>query len=210
MPTKMFNRQFEALVRDSGVGVTHAVEVGAFNVAYCNLGHYLNDTSIRIQLFEPMPKMFAELVAANAGRKHVTCHNVAIMDEDGPVVMLDKWAGAHVVGIAAPEVVNLHTKSAKGFRGKTIPEVTVEGRVFGPYDDGTIDILTLDMEGCEWFVLKNMSSRPKWISVEMGDHHNPYKNPFSAEINEWMDSHGYKKHGTIVDRDTIWSRLSAG
>ncbi len=203
----MYNLTFGKLVAASGVSVQHAVEVGAFSVSYCNLGHYLMDPKVRIELFEPMPKMFAELEAATAAMAHVTCHNVAIVDEDGPVKMLDKWAGAHVVGIAAPEVVNLDTKSARGFQGKFIEEVTVEGKNFAPYDDATIDLLSLDMEGCEWFVIKHMVSRPKWISIEMGDHHNPYKNPYSAEINEWMYNHGYRVYGTIVDRDTIWSLL---
>ncbi len=204
---KMYNLAFAKLVKDSGVEVHHAVEVGAFNVAYCNLGHYLMDPEVRVQLFEPMPKMFAELKVATAGMANVVCHNVAIMDRDGTVVMRDMWAGAHVVGVAAPEVVNLKTKSAMGFQGKHIEEVTVDCRLFTPYDDGTIDMLTLDSEGCEWFVLEYMVSLPKWISIEMGDDKNPYKNPFSAEINQWMKDNGYKVHGTIVDRDTIWSRL---
>lgn len=203
----MHNLTFGKIIKGSGVEVRHAVEVGAFSMEFCNLGHYLLDPKVRVQLFEPMPERFASLSKETAGLEHVTCHNVAIMDEDGPVVMRNMWAGSHVVGVAAPEVVNKGTKTAAFYRGKKIEEVTVEGRIFTPFDDGTIDVLTLDSEGCEWFVLKHMRSLPKWISIEMGDSKNPYKNPNSAEIHQWMEKNRYRVHGTIVDRDTIWSRL---
>lgn len=203
---KMLNVAFEALVRKSGVRVRHAVEVGAHSVEFCNLGHYLTDRNVRIQLFEPQPDMAEQLRRETGNLSNVTVWQMAIADHIGTCAMRMMGAGTHIKGIAAPEVVNKNTKSARAWRKRTVEELAVPCDTFSRYDDGEIDMLSLDSEGAEWFVLKYMESRPRWISIEMGDDKHPYKNPFADEILAWMDKHGYARQGEILDRDWIWRR----
>ncbi|MBK8554209.1 MAG: FkbM family methyltransferase [Ignavibacteria bacterium] len=57
-------------------------------------------------------------------------------------------------------------------------------------DDGTIDLLSVDIEGGEWFVVKHLVSRPDVISIET--HWKNYSNPYLKEINEWMSDNDYQ------------------
>ncbi|HET9135715.1 MAG TPA: hypothetical protein VFO76_03690, partial [Candidatus Kapabacteria bacterium] len=45
-------------------------------------------------------------------------------------------------------------------------------------------------EGCEWYVIETMNSRPDIISLET--HGKQYKNPFTKEISDWMNHNKYK------------------
>lgn len=73
--------------------------------------------------------------------------------------------------------------------------VDIATRRFDDIDPGNLDIVAIDTEGAEWFVLKHMISRPKLLCVET---HNPsgrYQNPYRAEIENWTRENGYIKLG---------------
>jgi hypothetical protein len=55
---------------------------------------------------------------------------------------------------------------------------------FDRLDDGSIDLISIDTEGSEWFVLKYITSRPDVISIET--HGAAYTNPYLDEIQRWM------------------------
>ena len=57
-----------------------------------------------------------------------------------------------------------------------------------PSDPGTIDMLDLDVEGCEWYILQAMISRPKIICTETGVGRN---HPFMEEIDAWALENRY-------------------
>ena len=40
-------------------------------------------------------------------------------------------------------------------------KISVEAKTFDKIDDGTIELLSVDIEGGEWFVLKYLLSRPR-------------------------------------------------
>ena len=65
----------------------------------------------------------------------------------------------------------------------------VECKVFSDIDDGTIDLLSIDIEGGEWYVLKHVVSKPKVISIET--HGKFYTNPFLAQIQHWLQNNNY-------------------
>ena len=65
----------------------------------------------------------------------------------------------------------------------------VECKVFNDLDMGNIELLSVDTEGCEWYILKNLVSRPKIISLET--HGKYYVNPFIDDINAWLKANGY-------------------
>lgn len=202
---KMHNLEFGKIVHASGVAVKHAVEVGAHSVRYCNLGRYLLDPDVRVELFEPQPDMASRLVHDTAGM-NVEVHAVAICKTAGTCVLMQYGVGAHVKGVVAPAVANRNLPSmVRKFGGKQIGEIQVPCRTFDDYDDGTIDIITLDTEGAEWWAIERMQSRPAWICIEMGDEKNPYKNPFTAEINQWMRGNNYVSYGVVL-QDHVWRR----
>ncbi len=129
---------------------------------------------------------------ANPGLKafpNVTVHNVAIVDTPGPIKLYERNASTFVGGVMSPARVNDRyeedPKDAYDVRGATIDE----------FDDGEVDVLLSDTEGCEWFCVKHLRSRPRVIVLET--HGNNYINPFIREINQWMDTNGYR----LVGRD---------
>ena len=67
-----------------------------------------------------------------------------------------------------------------------------------------IDILCVDTEGAEWFVLKNLISRPKIITLET--HGIRYTNPYLSEIMQWMKDNNYLPIGRDSS-DTIFKKL---
>lgn len=62
-------------------------------------------------------------------------------------------------------------------------------KVFSDIDTGDIDLLSVNIEGAEWYVLKNMRSQPKVLSIET--HGKFYQNPFMAEIQNWIRINHY-------------------
>ena len=77
---------------------------------------------------------------------------------------------------------------------------------FDKIDSDKIDLISIDIEGGEWFVIKHMISRPAVVSVET--HGDAYKNPFFPEIINWMKNNQYKvyyktKTDTVFVLDTI-------
>ncbi len=83
---------------------------------------------------------------------------------------------------------------------------TVECRKFDELDDGTIDLLSIDTEGSEWYVLKYLKSRPLVISVET--HGKSYLNPFFREITDWMNTNGYERWW-LDKTDTVYYKKGA-
>jgi hypothetical protein len=67
------------------------------------------------------------------------------------------------------------------------PTTTVKTSPFRAIDDGTIDAMVLDCEGMEWAVLKNMKSRPFFLSVEVWKGH-----PHENEIFSWLTENKYE------------------
>ena len=53
----------------------------------------------------------------------------------------------------------------------------------------TIDLISIDAEGSEWFVIKNMKSRPTVISIET--HGGMYVNPYLGDLLNWMLENDY-------------------
>jgi hypothetical protein len=66
---------------------------------------------------------------------------------------------------------------------------TANTQIFSEIDDGTTVLISIDIEGSEWFVIKPMVSRPAIISVET--HGGIYTNPFLHELETWMQSNSY-------------------
>jgi len=123
---------------------------------------------------------------------NVKMYNVAIHDAEGEINVYERNASTFVEGSISPAVVNDNYK--EDLRDAT----KVKCSTIDKYDNGKIDLLCADMEGCEWYMLKYLKSRPSLICLET--HGNKYVNPFIKEIGEWMKKNKYEPiHQTQSD-----------
>jgi hypothetical protein len=94
----------------------------------------------------------------------------AVWAISGPVKMFNIGATSYIQGIAGSPA-----NSNNAYQPSPADLIEVEAKWFRDIDDGTIDVLQLDMEGAEWYALLTMKSKPKIITIEM--EYNKYKNP---------------------------------
>ena len=153
------------------------------------------DGATKAVLFEPHPFYFARLKLAFGENSNVTIHNVAIYKEEGTVKLFNRNASTFVEGVQSPAKVN------DGYSENESDVFAVKADTFDKYDTGDIDLLAIDTEGCEWFAIQKMKSRPRLICVET--HGMRYTNPYLKEILLWMDRNGYKALETDAS-DTIF------
>ncbi len=168
---------------------SHVCEVGVYLPATSNILDFIQD-GIRATLVEADP-VTAEKIKEYFKEYAINLFSVAIWDTNG-VLKLSKAAASTFAAELkqSPAIVNDHYRVSK--------ENTFEVpcKVFSEIDDGTIDLLSIDIEGGEWYVIKHLTSNPKIISIET--HGKYYTNPFLHEISEWMRIKGY----TIWYKDT--------
>lgn len=158
----------------------HIVEVGCDGKA--SLHHFIQPES-RVQIFECNPNHLFEINRHYGNCPNVTVHPFALWKENARVKFLLEGATSHIEGIQSPCVVNDNIHSTNF--------IEVEAKTFDEFDDGTIDIMDIDIEGAEWHVIQRLKSRPKVIMVEMA--WMKYVNPFFKEIEKWMKDNFYYK-----------------
>jgi len=100
------------------------------------------------------------------------------------VVFVKYGASTYKRGILSPAIIN------KDHKYKESDLCLYASNTFDEFDTGTIDIISIDIEGMEWAVLCNMKSLPKIIEIEM--QWKKYINPYYNTIKHWMGINGYK------------------
>jgi len=163
-------------------------EVGVCQPSDSHVKDFL-DGATKAELFEPHPFYYQRLVIAFESYEQVKVHNVAIYKEEGKVKLYNRNASTFVEGIESPAKVN------DGYSEKEGDVFNIDAKTFDQYDTGDIELLAIDTEGCEWFAIEKMKSRPKLICVET--HGMRYTNPYLKEIEAWMKENGYE----VIDRD---------
>jgi len=177
----------------------HVCEVGVYVPATSNVLGFIND-GVRTTLVEADPQIVDQCQAMFHGMSHVTIHGVAVSDAPGALRLYRVGASTFAEGLPdSPAISN------DSYAPNDADSFTVDAVQFSAIDDGTIDVLSIDVEGGEWYVLRHMVSRPLVISIETGVKH--YKNPFMKEISEWMLAHGYLPWYRD-NSDTVYTRLS--
>ncbi|MCS7018544.1 MAG: FkbM family methyltransferase [Cytophagales bacterium] len=162
----------------------HVAEVGVYLPETSNILDYIKQ-GIRTTLVEADPHCI-EAIRQYFGNKYaITLHAVAIYDHEGSIELINRAASTFASALdSSPALVN------DAYQKQDADKFTVPAKRFDSIDDGTIDLLSIDIEGCEWYVLKYMKSRPAVISVET--HGKRYINPFINEITTWMQQNGYQ------------------
>jgi FkbM family methyltransferase len=179
------------------IPVAHVCEIGVYLPEYSNVAGWI-ERSVRTTLVECDPRTVAALEARWGHCAHVRIVGVAVADSPGTLTV--HRAGASTFGANVPQspaTVN------DGYRIEHGESFTAPAVTFDTLDDGTINVLVIDIEGAEWFVLRHLVSRPAIISVET--HGKRYLNPFAREIAKWMQAEGYGPwyHD---DSDTVFRR----
>ncbi len=183
-------------VVEKGITVSHVCEVGVFEPETSNVLGFINH-DIRATLVEADPDIARRVEQYFSGHP-ITVHAVAIWDYSGRQKLARASASSFIVDVkSSPTLAN------DNYRIDEANTFDVDCLVFSAIDDGTIDLISIDIEGGEWYVLKYMVSRPHVISIET--HGKNYVNPFMAEIADWMQQNGYqiwyKDH-----TDSVYSR----
>lgn len=126
----------------------------------------------------------------------IYCYGIGFKEKKNQQFNLN-GASTYMDGILSPAVIN------KGHGPKADRVIFRDVHTFDEFDTGTIDAISIDIEGLEYAVLKKMKSRPEIISIEMK--WRKYKNPYFKNIRAWMRYHGYKKVA-INGSDEIYRR----
>ena len=89
-------------------------------------------------------------------KRNVKVIPFAVWEKEEDIEMFRANASTFIGSIAgSPAVVN------DGYAYDEKDRFVAHGKPFDRIDDGTIDLLSVDIEGAEWLVVKNMTSRPK-------------------------------------------------
>lgn len=170
-------------LQNSGFTPAHVAEVGVYLPQTCNVLDFAKD-GVRTTLVEANPRIVNIIEDYFSERTNVTLHPVAIYDHACELKLFDRDASTFVGEVgSSPALVN------DAYQVQDEDSFTVQAVTFDTLDDGSIDLLSVDIEGCEWFVIKHMRSRPVVISLET--HGAKYLNPHLQDILSWMSANGY-------------------
>lgn len=164
------------------------------------------ERGVRTSLFEADPQTAEKCREVFGHRDNVGINNVAITDYTGQLTLYRVGASTFAQGVESSPAL-----SNDGYVPNEADSFVAPCTTFDLVDDGTIDVLSIDIEGGEWNVLKFMRSRPTVISVELG--YKRYQNPNKQTILDWMSTEGYEQwyaEGSdvvFVQRNTIKKTL---
>lgn len=170
-------------------------EVGVYIPEQSQSIGFINDGS-KCVMFEPLPNICSLLRKHFSNNKNVVIHQIAIGEKTGvqKLYLSDVWEQSATLNLfenSSP----LMTTNGWNSGIENLKSIDVSVGEFKDYDSGDIDILIVDAEGSEWFVIKDMVSRPQLISLEVGNSigtvHN-YTNYYLKDIELWMKNNGYE------------------
>ena len=169
-------------LKAKNVAFKHVCEVGVYVPTVSNIGDFIKDGT-PATLVEADPDIAVEIESYFSGYD-IRVHPFAMWDFNG-TLQLSKAAASTFVSalVSSPALEN------DGFQIKEETIFDVPCKRFSEIDTGNFDLLSIDIEGSEWYVLKYMISRPNVISVET--HGKFYVNPFIKEIVQWMQDNEY-------------------
>jgi FkbM family methyltransferase len=177
------NERLYLRVRRTGLNIRHCGEIGVYLPETSMVRGFILD-GVRTDLFEPAPESLLKIRDAFGSMPHVHIHPIAIHRDSGRIRLYRAGASTFAADLkASPALAN------DNYLPSAALSFEVDARRFSEVDDGTFDLLSIDTEGCEWYVISHLVSRPLVISVETG--WKRYTNPFLKEIKGWMDREGY-------------------
>jgi FkbM family methyltransferase len=169
-------------LKQKGYDPSHVCEVGVYLPETCSVRPYIL-VGKRASLVEANPVMVELIKKAFRDYPNTKVFPYAVAEKTGTITLYNRGASTFIDSVQSPAMVNDQYSKSDADRFE------VEARTFDQIDDGTIDLLCIDIEGAEWSVLNHLVSKPNIISVET--HGKYYVNPRLAEIQAWMRERGY-------------------
>ena len=177
------NKQIYTKLKAKGIQFSHVCEVGVYLPETSNIVDFIFE-GIKTTLVEPDSKHIEAINKYFKGQNNITIFPYAVYDYNGVVKLSQAAASTFISELkASPALVNDNYKISE------VNTYEVPCKIFSDIDTGDIDLLSVDIEGTEWYVLKTMTSRPKVLSIET--HGKFYENPFLAEIQHWISINNY-------------------
>ena len=169
-------------IKSRGIRIDHACEVGVYLPQTSNIIDFIKE-GVRASLVEADPDTVT-ILREYFKDYSVTIFPVAVWSTSGTIRLSRAAASTFVSELeSSPAIVN------DKYKVNIDNSFEVKCVVFSEIDEGNIDLLSIDIEGGEWHVIRNLRSRPKVISVET--HGKYYTNPFLKEIRRWMSEQDY-------------------
>lgn len=183
--------------RQKGFSPEHVCEVGVYYPETSNILGFIKE-GVKTTLVEPLPECIEAIHKTFGNLNNVNLHPVAVGNSAGEIKLFLAESSSFAADLSSsPALKN------DNYSKQTAETITVKSVTFNMIDDGTIDLISIDTEGSEWFVLKHMVSRPSVISVELKTKH--YVNPFLNEITTWMKTNDYEVW-YIEKSDTVFMK----
>ncbi|OGU61531.1 MAG: hypothetical protein A2V66_00480 [Ignavibacteria bacterium RBG_13_36_8] len=178
------SQKFFKMIKKHNISYKHVAEVGVYKPETANILGFIEEGTL-CSLFEANPQLAKEITDKFSAKYNVKVYPYAICGFDGKTRLYDAASSSFLETIDASPAI-LHD----GYIKKDEKTIEVEARRFSHFDAGDIDILSIDVEGGEWDVIKEMKSRPKVLSLEIKSR--DYVNPNLASIAEWLDNNLYQ------------------
>lgn len=170
-------------LKGKGYAPYHICEVGVWHPKTSNIKYYI-EKDIKTLLIEPDSESIALIKKEWGCKKNLILKTFACTDFEGTIDLHKAGSSSFISSCNnSPAIVNDSFDIKKNISTK------VDAKKFSSEDPGDIDLISIDTEGSEWFVIKNMLSRPNIISIET--HGGYYINPYINEIKQWMTEYNY-------------------
>lgn len=166
-------------------------EIGVGEAYTCRTKRFWG-SEIECHLFEPNPTFYKELIDLSKNYKNVYVYNIGITDkvEEKNLYLINNCS--YIDGIISPMILN-HGINCDII--KNSEKIKIKCEPINNFDKGDIDILLIDTEGCEWFVLEKLISRPKQIVLETSILGKDEKKIYNKNIDKilfWMWENNYQ------------------
>src|ERR1035437_4481496 len=177
------NNELYKQCKAKGLTFSHVCEVGVYLPETSNILDFILE-GIKTTLVEPDPKNVKAIREFFKNNENISLFPFAVFDYNGVIELSQRGSSTFVSSLpSSPALVN------DSYQKRESDNFEVECKTFDTIDDGFIHLLSVDTEGCEWYVLKNIKSRPNVISIET--HGKSYINPFMKEISQWFQNNHY-------------------
>lgn len=164
--------------------------------------HKLFIESKKTLLFEPNPKEFERVRNVYGEYPNIVIYNIGIYKYADKLKFYGLGGTTYL-----SEIKESPVKVIDGYAEQENQVFWANCATIDGFDDGNIDLLLIDCEGSEWFVLEKLKSRPVLISLETHSPSGKYLNPFIKEIYNWMKENNYIPFA-FNESDTVFANTS--
>ncbi|PKQ69864.1 FkbM family methyltransferase [Raineya orbicola] len=182
-------------LKEKGYSPKNICEVGVYLPEESNVISFIKE-GVSTSLIEADPEYVRKIEYFFSEYPNVKVIETAIFDFNGTIELCKREASTFVSVLEkSPAIVNDNCKKEDSSK------ITVNCVMFSEIDRGDFDLVSIDIEGAEWYVIKHMISQPNILSIET--HGKYYTNPNIKQIMDWAKKNNYVEWYKD-DSDTIF------